>query len=615
VASAFPHGDGARALPRAADLSATGRTVVRVTSVPLSQPAFDDLGEPLIDVCFVVVDLETTGSGPDATITEFGAVKVRGGELLGEFQSLVNPGFHIPGAITVLTGITDTMVADAPPLDAVLPAFLAFAEGCVLVAHNAPFDIGFLKRACRELGYDWPGFPVVDTVALARQALLRDEVPNVKLGTLAAHFHTAVAPDHRALDDARATVDVLHGLLERVGCLGVYTLQDLREFTHHVSPGRRAKRGMAEPLPAKPGVYCFVADLPGRDGAIHRQILYVGKSRNIKQRVRTYFTASETRRRMDEMIRIATGVEATVCRTPLEADVLELRLIGMHEPRYNRRSKFPERHVWLKLTDEAFPRLSVVRRTGADQATYFGPFRRTGTAEEIATLLQDAFGLRSCTTRLSARTPSPACALADIGRCPAPCRSQPDHQGYAQIVERVRAALSGDVREVIAWATPRIQRLADDQRYEDAGVLLSRVQAYLDASRLHHRLASLAACPELVAACHTNAGWEIHVIKFGRLAGAALARRGEDPMVAAQAVAASADTVAAPSHPATAGLVEEAERVADWLESPGVRLIETDGEWNWPLHACVGGPCVRMVPPGSTSELEPVSSRQSSPIP
>ena len=198
------------------------------------QPSLDDLGVPLVDVTFVVVDLETTGGSGDDAITEIGAVKVRGGEILGEFQTLVNPGTHIPGLIAVLTGITNQMVADAPRVHQVLGPFLEFAAGSVLVAHNAGFDVGFLKRACQAQSVDWPGFPVVDTVALARQALLRDEVANCKLATLAAHFHATTLPDHRALSDARATVDVLHGLLERVGNLGVSTFEDLDEFTRRV---------------------------------------------------------------------------------------------------------------------------------------------------------------------------------------------------------------------------------------------------------------------------------------------------------------------------------------------------------------------------------------------
>ena len=149
-------------------------------------------------------------------ITEIGAVKICGGEILSEFSTLVNPGEPIPPYISVLTGITDAMVAGAPRIETVLPAFLEWAGGTVLVAHNAPFDIGFLKAACAKTGRDWPGHRTLDTVALARRTLGKEEVPNCKLSTLAMFFQAETDPTHRALADARATVDVLHGLLGRL---------------------------------------------------------------------------------------------------------------------------------------------------------------------------------------------------------------------------------------------------------------------------------------------------------------------------------------------------------------------------------------------------------------
>ncbi len=384
-----------------------------------SQPSLDDLGTPLSEVSFTVVDLETTGSGDEAAITEIGAVRVRGGEVVGEFQTLINPVAHIPALIAVLTGITDQMVAAAPRLPAVLPGFLEFARGSVLVAHNAGFDVGFLKRGCAQTSTAWPNFPVVDTVTLARQVLLRDEVPNCKLSTLAQHFQSATPPNHRALSDARATVDVLHGLIARVGNLGVHTLEDLDEFSHRVSPQRRAKRVWAQSLPDDPGVYCFFSD---HTGSGRREVLYVGKSVNIRQRVRSYFTASEKRARMEEMVRVSSGVEAFVCATPLEAEVRELRLIQAHQPRYNRRSRRQNSLLWVKLTDEAFPRLSTVRTPPPDATHVLGPFGSRAAAEEAMLAIYDAFALRRCTARLSPRKASPSCALGEMGRCLAPCR-------------------------------------------------------------------------------------------------------------------------------------------------------------------------------------------------
>ena len=190
----------------------------------------------LAELEFAVIDLETTGWSPEAAaITEVAAVRVRGGRRLGEFASLVNPGVPVPPGIEDLTGISDWMLAAAPGPAAVLPGLLAFAEGCVLVAHNAPFDIGFLIAACAECGLAWPGFTVLDTVMLARRVMDPDEVPDCKLGTLARFFRARTAPSHRALADARATADVLGWLLRRLAHRGVRTLTQLSDWPEVVA--------------------------------------------------------------------------------------------------------------------------------------------------------------------------------------------------------------------------------------------------------------------------------------------------------------------------------------------------------------------------------------------
>jgi DNA polymerase III epsilon subunit family exonuclease len=197
---------------------------------------------PLHEVVFVILDLETSGAAPStgAAITEIGAVKVRGGEIIGEFQTFVNPQHGLPDFITSLTGITDEMLADAPKIKSVLPGFFEFLgshKETVLVAHNAPFDLSFLKAAAVKHKYPWPQYHVIDTVRIARSVLDRDEVPNCKLSTLATFFGARTSPTHRALDDARATVDVLHGIFERLGTFEVTTLHELLNFKR-----KRSKR-------------------------------------------------------------------------------------------------------------------------------------------------------------------------------------------------------------------------------------------------------------------------------------------------------------------------------------------------------------------------------------
>ena len=211
-------------------MSVPRRTVVDVTETQGSPAATSAADALLRDLDFTVVDVETTGWSPDvAGITEIGAVRVRRGEVVAEFTSLVNPGTPVPAPITELTGISDLMLALAPPVAAVLPGLLAFAEGSVLTAHNAPFDLRFLVAACAAAGLGWPGFEVLDTVRLARYLMAApDEVPDRKLATLAEYFGTPVRPSHRALDDARATAVVLRELLARLADReGVHTLGEL----------------------------------------------------------------------------------------------------------------------------------------------------------------------------------------------------------------------------------------------------------------------------------------------------------------------------------------------------------------------------------------------------
>ena len=199
----------------------------------------------LSEVTFIVLDLETTGASPanGCAITEIGAIAVRGGEVLEEFSSFVNPQVALPEYIVNLTGITDEMLVDAPLISEVFPDFIDFIdrhENVHLVAHNAPFDIGFLKAAATALSHIWPKYEVIDTVKLARRVIDRSEIPNYKLGTLSQFFETKALPNHRALDDVKTTVEVLHRLIERLAGYEVFTVQDLKQFLKRL-PERKFK--------------------------------------------------------------------------------------------------------------------------------------------------------------------------------------------------------------------------------------------------------------------------------------------------------------------------------------------------------------------------------------
>ncbi|GAB3584798.1 DEDD exonuclease domain-containing protein [Calidifontibacter terrae] len=555
------------------------------TTPPLAvQTTFDDLGTPLVDVTFVVLDLETTGGAPAAeNITEIGAVKVRGGEVLGEFQTLVRPGTPIPAFVSVLTGISNAMVASAPPIARVLPAFLEFIGDGVVVAHNAPYDVSFLKAACSALGRSWPQPVVVDTAHLARQLVTNDEAPNRKLSSLAALFSTTTTPDHRALHDARATVDVLHALLGRVGNLGVHSLEELVTYSKRVSPAQRRKRVLADDLPSAPGVYVF-KDARG-------DVLYVGTSVNIRKRVRSYFTESEKRTRMREMVQLAQEVTPVVCQTALEAQVRELRLIAEHKPRFNRRSRFPERAVWIRLTREPFPRLSIVGAVRPDALGHIGPFGSRALAERAVQALHDVVPLRQCTKRLSAKGTSTACALYDLGKCGAPCIGAQSVSDYAGVAQEALRVLSLSITPVVDQLSDRMVVLGEQGRYEDAAAIRDRLLAFVRGSARTQRLAPVAAAAEIVAARPSPVGgWEVICVRHARLAGTTITPRGVDPMPFIDAMVETAEVVTEPVPPSCAALPEEADKVLGWLEQPGVRLVRScaDFAWSCPIDGAMG---------------------------
>jgi len=178
-----------------------------------------------LDTYYTVFDLETTGLSKETDrIIEFGAVKIKNGAIAGVFSRFVNPGVPLPKEIIELTHITDDMLKDAPDINAVLPEFLAFAGSDVLVAHNAPFDTGFVLNAAKRQGYEIEN-PVLDTLELSRT--LFPELTRHKLNIVAEHLGVSLDNHHRACDDAAATAEILLKCLKILEGRGIKTLSEI----------------------------------------------------------------------------------------------------------------------------------------------------------------------------------------------------------------------------------------------------------------------------------------------------------------------------------------------------------------------------------------------------
>lgn len=378
---------------------------------------------------FVVFDLETTGLRPaTARPCEIGAVRVRGLELEERFQTLTNPGARLQPAVAALTGLRDEELRRAPPVAAGVRRFLTFADDAVLVAHNARFDMAFLDNETMRLTGRRVAATVVDTVGLARRLLGRQPA---NLGALAHRFVTDARPCHRALPDAEATAEILLRLIGMAQERGARTVGDLVELSATRPRRVHRKRNLAFGAPQRPGVYLF------RDA--HDQVLYVGKARDLRVRLRSYFRSERQRPAVEAALGALERVEWRVLGSELEAALEELRLIRELRPPGNARSARPDRYVYLERRGDGV--------VCSSRPTELGPIKSRRRAQLAARALQGIEWQR------------------------------PD--------------------DALPALRAKLKRLACDLRFEDAGRLRDRIDALEDVGReleRMRRLRDLAVC-------------------------------------------------------------------------------------------------------------------------
>ena len=325
----------------------------------------------LEEATFVVVDLETTGLRPGRSgICEIGAVRLRGFETEAEFQTLVDPGLPIAASASAVTGLRNEQLRGAPGSAEAVRSFLAFAGDSVLVAHNARFDLAFLDRETERLTGSRIGAPVIDTVRLAR-TLLAGRVAGFGLAQLAWFLGTAETPCHRALPDARATAELLLALIGLAQERGARTVADVGALAATRTRRLLDKRHLAYGAPTRPGIYLFL----GRQG----QVLYVGRARDLRARLRSYFRSDRQRPAVEAAVAATERIEWRVTGSELEAALEELRLIRELRPPGNARVSRPERHVWLRQRGD-----TVVAST---RPSPVGPLRSRRTAQLAARAL------------------------------------------------------------------------------------------------------------------------------------------------------------------------------------------------------------------------------------
>jgi DNA polymerase III epsilon subunit family exonuclease len=288
----------------------------------------------------VVFDLETTGlSASRNRICEIGAVRVRALEIDMTFETLVDPGAALPAFVAALTGIRATDLKRAPRAEIAVRRFLAFAGDAPLAAHNARFDVGFLEREVDRLTGRRIAAPVVDTVWLARR-LLHGRSGRVSLAHLAHFFGVSTVPCHRALPDALATAEILIALLGLAQERGARTVADVLELAAPRARRLSTKRALVAGAPSGPGIYLF------RDR--NDTVLYVGKARDLRARLRSYFAGDRQRPSVEAALGALERVEWRRLGSELEAALEEVRLIRELRPPANARASRPELCVYLQ---------------------------------------------------------------------------------------------------------------------------------------------------------------------------------------------------------------------------------------------------------------------------
>ena len=458
----------------------------------------------LDEIEFVVVDTETTGLRPGShRIIEVAGVRVRGDEVLGSFQSLLNPGVRIPNFIAQFTGITQEMVTAAPTSREVLPDFLDFVEGAIVVGHNVGFDIGFLSYEAQLLGRSFP-IDGLDTIPLARRFL--PALRRFKLDNVASHLHITTSNRHRALGDARVTAAVFIKLLELARLQNITTLGQLRRrlqlpvawsgdvtqatTTRQLELLRSDGKVGAASVTTRPTGTLFLnpawrRDFPTQPGVYlmkdaNAQVIYVGKAKCLKDRLASYYhqPLGDTHK-MDGLLQNVKEIETRVLGSELEALLVESQLIKLLQPTYNVQLRNYELYPFIKIdTQHTFPRVYATREVAADGARYFGPFRSKRLVDLTIELVQKVFPVRTCTRALPPQSkPSDPCLRLHLGRCSAPCRGDADVEIYRKVIEDVCAFLGGEHEDLLDRLRRQMLVASQELNFERAAWLRDTIRS------------------------------------------------------------------------------------------------------------------------------------------
>ena len=521
---------------------------------------------PLREATFCVLDIETTGGSPGRSkVTEIGAVRVRGGEIIDRFETLVDPGRSIPAPITRITGIDDAMLVGQPRIEEALEGFVRYVGDDVMVAHNAPFDFRFLNYERFRISGRYFTQPWLDTLVIARR-LLRRRLDRFDLSTLAEWADTTVRPNHRALPDAEATAELLVILLDLLHERGYGTLERAVGFGQAGGARFAHKLALAEDLPQTPGVYL----MRDRDGAV----LYVGKARNIRRRVRSYFGPQGRHGRL--IARALEGVariDHEETGSELGALLREVALLREMRPPCNSRGVRTGAGRYLKLNAvSAAPRLFVVTDVLDDGATYYGPIRSERLARLALDTLCDLYPIGTCHPHCAGGA-QPRLVDSVPEGCRGPCGAA-GWDAYRDGIADVRALLDAPQGQAAAMLLARLAERAEHDPDIARGERRESIEALIGLLGAISRVRSAAHAAGVIVEPSTVHGAATALFVWhGRVVSSELIGAGRWP-VAAAGLAGLAEASATDAPPLSPGELDSALILHEWLRSradhPGV---------------------------------------------
>lgn len=489
------------------------------------------------DTTFIVCDVETTGmSAHHNRITEIALIKIRDEEIIDSYSTLINPLQHIPLGITHLTGISNEDVYKKPPFDELADGILKFIrnggdENIVFTGHNVSFDYNFLKESFLRLKK--PVRLELDTLCTCK--LARRIMPKLRsksLGNVAEHLGIIQNRKHRAYDDTLATAKILMNFLGRMQDEYEYeTIDEVLKFQNSKIYSKDKKPAALKrvnielkDLPAEPGVYYMLSN--------SGEILYIGKAKNLRERVSTYFRHNDNiTYKIKRMLAGVRNLKWEITDSELSALILESKMIKMHKPRFNTAIKRFRFHPFLKLDiQNEYPRVITVYEIENDGAYYYGPFTSRGTVRHIYKTLYESFKLRKCDDKILKASPDASnCMYFDIGKCDAPCNLSVSRDKYRKEVNAVHDYIISDGKKsATGYLKTLMLENADTENYERAAILRDRLQDIRKVMTYQKVITSAINDKKIIIKCDTESKREIFFIHNGKLMKTVTLKRNDD---------------------------------------------------------------------------------------